>query len=233
MTDHADLLDRISTFQRHISETPPDHAPDDLEITLRLADHPALLVAGHAAAHVRAGEWRRADALTGPLVLEAARIAKCSALVVTQSGQEDANTLSSPRIRSLLVRLTERRPVFVLDVHGMRSQRNDVDLYISAAGGNAPAKLVAWIAVCADRHEISYEIQTAGSYAGAAPERLARLFLDSFGIPALQIEFAKSLRQPRVDPVRYAEAIAFLAEVAAWPDPEVPGPALGDLADEA
>jgi hypothetical protein len=232
MSADSDLLERASGFQRHISEAPPAASPADIEVLLRLADHPAILIAGHAAPHLRAGAHRPADALTGPLVLEAARRAGCSALVVTNPGLEDANTSDSPYIRSLLVRLTERRPAFVIDVHGVAAQGDGVDLYISGAGGRVPAKLVAWVEVCAEAAGVTYGLHLEGAYAGAKPERLSRFVIDGLGVPALQLEFSKELRRPTQDPGRYVSAVDFLARLAAWPDPESPRLDLGDLSEE-
>lgn len=232
MSADSDLLARSSGLQRHISETPPATNPADIEIIMRLADHPAILIAGHAAPHLRAGDRKPADALTGPLVLEAARRAGCSALVVASPGLEDTNTADSPRIRSLLVHLVESRPAFVIDVHGVKAQGDGVDLYISGAGGRVPARLVAWVEVCAEAAGVTYNLHLEGAYAGARPERLSRFFIDGLGLPALQLEFSKKLRQPVNDPGRYVAAVDFLARLAAWPDPERPRLDLADLTEE-
>ena len=172
---------------------------------------PVLLTAPHAVAHTRDGARKGADVATGGLTLAAALSSGARALIATGFQDHDGNRVpGGPFKDALAAQLGTLRAV--IDVHGMRDEFG-VQVCLGT-GSNPPAD--NWLLALARAvfTAAGFTVALNDPY-GAMHEHSVTSSVTRTGVPALQVEFAASLRRPREDPTTAGAALAALAAFAA------------------
>jgi threonine dehydrogenase-like Zn-dependent dehydrogenase len=190
-------------------------------LLVRLSDHPAIFSAPHAKRHIRDGAPKLRDTNTAVLAFEAARLAGARAVVVTALLPEDPNWDADTKFRRQISMMLHDTPGFLIDIHGMTNDHGP-DVVIGTSGRRSSPGLVACVESALALHKLSFETRTDGAMSASDPRTMTSWAL-SCGTPAIQLEFARRVRIPAIDPERFSAAVEALAEMAQWRE-ELPTP---------
>lgn len=203
---------RADDLERWLATAPPK-GHGAAEVLLRDGPAPGVITAVHAVRHWRNGAWKVPDRFTGPLALEAARLAGARAVVVVAPSHADANHDEAPVVKRWIEQLVGGRPdSFVLDVHGMRS--GDADVVVGTSGLRTPAWLLDRVLAEARDAGLTVRVAHEGPLSASGSHTVTSWAIASLMQPAVQLELAPRLRDPHGRPADFDLAAGFLAAVA-------------------
>jgi hypothetical protein len=204
---------RASDLETWLAAAPPK-GRGSLEVLLRDGSGPAILTAVHSVRHWRLSKWKSPDRFTGPLAVEAARAAECRALVLAAPTYADSNFDENSGLKEWLSRLAERPGSFVIDVHGMKDRGSDI--IVGTAQGLTPAPLADAVLAAAAAAGFTALVSETGHLSASRSSTITSYSISTLGVPAVQLELAPSLRDPREHSVAFDRVVKFLADVARW-----------------
>lgn len=203
---------RADDLERWLTTAPPK-GRGAAEVILRDGPAPGVITAVHAVRHWRNGAWKVPDRFTGPLALEAARLAGARAVVVVAPSHADANYDEAPVVKRWIEQLVGGRPdSFVVDVHGMKE--GDADVVVGTSGLRTPAWLLDRVTEAAEDARLSVRVANHGPLSASGDHTVTSWAMSSLQQPAVQLELAPRLRDPHERPTDFDRAAAFLAQVA-------------------
>lgn len=159
--------------------------------------HPVLITVPHGVEHIRNGQPKSAEVYTGPMGLLLHEYTDAHILYTAKTGR-DANFYHDVEFKDQMRKIIDEHDIsLVLDIHGMRN-RDDVDISLDIGtnrGRIVPEELV---------HSLMFSYANMGFhnvwedrlFTASNAANIAYYSYHELGVPAMQLEYVRSLRDP-------------------------------------
>jgi gamma-glutamylcyclotransferase (GGCT)/AIG2-like uncharacterized protein YtfP len=210
-TDPADFALR---FEEHIRDFYKARAGDDSDgLPFLRGNAPVLITAPHATAHVRMGGLKRQEFYTGALSVLMHALTGCHALYTDALSDPDPNYSDESPFKIKLSGIAEEMGIeFLIDIHGTGSKRPE-DIYPGVGlnkeflhGRHGYLRELEHIA------EITgVSLGSTDVFPAARQMTVTRFAATRLGIPSMQLEINRALRQPGENPLEFIKLVKFLS----------------------
>ncbi|MGH7889473.1 MAG: hypothetical protein ACRENF_02860 [Thermodesulfobacteriota bacterium] len=202
---------RFENSQRKYYAEPPSHELDGT-VFLR-GDIPVLVTAPHATTHVRIKMTKSYELYTGALSVTLHSLTGAHALYTHRMSNIDPNYYDDcpfkERLKSII---NEQNIRFVIDIHGTGSGR-PYDIFPGV--GLEKEFLMGREFYLSKLHETAQRkkilIGSLDIFPAAKQMTVAKFAATKLGVPAMQIEINRSLRQPQDNPTQFEKLVEFLS----------------------
>lgn len=172
-------------------------------------DLPVLVLAPHATAFFKEGEFQNADSFTGAASALLHRQARCHALISNHCCVADPLTyLETPMVRALADIAKAGQVGLVMMVLGSQIHESS-GLHVEALAGD---QVSADELACRLRMRLSALEPIIADSAERAPEPLQRFIAYELGVPVVAIRMHKRYRMPRLQPEPFDQVIKLVKE---------------------
>lgn len=211
----SDPVDFALRFETHLKNSYRAHTGEETEGVHFIRGHaPIIVTAPHATAHVRLGKLKRQEFYTGALAVLLHSLTGCHVLYTDRLSEADPNyTDDAPFKRKLSEIAGTCRLDFLLDVHGTGSERSgDVFPGIGIEGEFLRERRSALdeLRFSAASNDIS--LGSRDVFPAARQMTVTRYAANKLGVPAIQLEINRSLRQPESAPADFVRLVNFLRD---------------------
>lgn len=202
-------------FEDHLKKTYKQAAGERSDGTLYVRGHvPVLITASHATAHVRMGKLKRQEFYTGALSVILHSLTGCHALYTDRLSEIDPNYYEESPFKKRLANIVRRYNIgVIIDIHGTGSERKS-EIYPGV--GNGGEFLLG-------NNRFLYELGQAAAlnnvslggldvFPAARQMTVTKFAALRLGIPAIQLEINRNLRQPETTPSKFTRLVQFLTE---------------------
>ena len=149
----------------------------------------ALVVAGHATAHMREGRLKPEDAGTGSLAVMLNRLARSPAIYTTHQSPSDPNYYDDNDFKHALSQMLKQyEPVVALDLHASHFNR-PYDVDFGTVGGTALLGRSGLLRLLAASLEKEGLRNFSQDFFPAARQQTITKWVSRHGVPAIQLEF--------------------------------------------
>lgn len=202
-------------FENHLKKTYRQAAGQRSDGTLYVRGHiPVLVTAPHATAHVRMGKLKRQEFYTGALSVILHSLTGCHALYTNRLSEIDPNYYNeSPFKRRLSALVRNHNIRLIIDIHGTGSERKS-EIYPGVGRGGE--------FLLGNNHFLSELEEAAASndvslggldvFPAVRQMTVTKFAALGLGIPAVQLEINRNLRQPEEMPSNLTRLVGFLTE---------------------
>jgi gamma-glutamylcyclotransferase (GGCT)/AIG2-like uncharacterized protein YtfP len=211
----TDPVDFALRFETHIRDFYKERLNSDSDgIHLLKGNTPVLVTAPHATAHVRMGKLKRQEFYTGAISVLLHSLTGCHALYTDRLSEPDPNYSDESPFKTKLAGIAAETGIeFLIDLHGTGPTRPD-DIFPGV--GRSGEFLYG-------RHEYLTELGrvarlngvSLGStevFTAARQPTVTRFSAAELGIPSMQLEISRRLRQPDENPAGFVKLVKFLTE---------------------
>lgn len=211
-SDPVDFALRFETHLKNGYKTHPDEETDGIHYVRGYV--PILVTAPHATAHVRLGKLKRQEFYTGALAVLLHSLTGCHVLYTDRLSEADPNyTDDAPFKRKLSEVAGVGGLDFLLDIHGTGSERpGEVFPGVGIEGEFLRARRSALDELRFSAASKGISLGSEDVFPAARQMTVTRFAANKLGVPAMQIEISRTLRQPESAPSDFVRLVNFLRD---------------------
>ncbi|MEQ9617616.1 MAG: gamma-glutamylcyclotransferase [Deltaproteobacteria bacterium] len=211
----TDPVDFALGFENHLKKTYRQAAGTESDGTLYVRGHiPVLVTSPHATAHVRMGKLKRQEFYTGALSVMLHSVTGCHALYTDRLSGVDPNYYDESPFKKRLAGIASNYDIgLIIDIHGTGSERKS-EIYPGVGRGGE--------FLLGNNHFLS-ELEEAAAlnnislggldvFPAVRQMTVTKFAATGLGIPAIQLEINRDLRQPERTPSNFTRLFQFLTE---------------------
>ncbi len=212
---YTDPVDFALRFETHLKDSYKEHPGEDSDGIHYIKGHiPVLVTAPHATAHVRMGKLKRQEFYTGALAVLLHSVTGCHALYAGRLSSLDPNYTDESPFKAKLSELAGRCGLeLLIDIHGTGSERpGDVFPGVGTNGeflNGRPGSLNE-LGQAARSNGIS--LGSADVFPASKQRTVTRFSATTLGVPSMQLEINRNLRQPETAPADFVKLVNFLKD---------------------
>lgn len=190
----------------HYEQLPPDGEPDYQFLG---GDLPVLVMAPHATAFFREGEFQDADSFTGSIAALLHRVVRCHALTSFYCCVADPCCYTDTPMLRALADIVKAGQIGLLMILLGSSWHESPGLHLETYGAD---ELVADDLASRLRLRLSALEPVVSDRPSHSPDPLSRFAAEELGIPVVVVRMHKRYRMPRLQPEPFEQLVCLLRE---------------------